>query len=172
MSLIDSGTNCADYACVYVNDDMLNWLGTTIENPAALSSVLGFLHTFLSLASANRGGAITKPKPENATFARETTMNEYGYAILSTLLNGLLTTFPRDREIVRDVGKILYVAIDCVADGPGMLSRCVMELSLSSDEEKNGLCHGIRQAAAELDGGDNLKRVLNGFSNSYRRRAL
>jgi hypothetical protein len=99
-------------------------------------------------------------------------MPVYGYDIMSTLLNGLLVNFPRDRDIVRDVGKIIYIAIDCVPDGLGVFARCVGELTLSSDEEKNGLCAGVVYAAGQDDGGDGMKRVLNGFSSGYRRRGL
>lgn len=148
--------------------------GTSIENPEALSCVLGFLKKFLLLISANRptDGESVKPSHESAQLARERTTSEFGYPILNTLLNGLLSNFPRDRDVVREVGKILYVAIDCIPDGSGLLSRCVMELPLSSEDEKRKLCEGIAQASLLQDGGDNLKRLLNSFSTSYRRKLL
>jgi hypothetical protein len=97
------------------------------------------------------------------------------YEIMSTLLNGLLVNSPRYRDNVCEVGKIIYISIDCVPDGLGVFSKCVRELSLSSDEEKNGLCVGFVNAAepaGQDDGGDGMKRVLNGFSSGYRRRGL
>lgn len=143
---------------------------TAIENPEALSAVLGFLSTFLSMISPSVEVSF-RPTPENAAAAREG-VKEYGYMIMSCLLNGLLVNFPRDRDVVRDVGRLIYELMDCLDGGMEVFGRCVGELGLSSDEEKRVLCEGVGHAVGMGDGGKDLKRVLNGFSNGYRRRVL
>lgn len=86
-----------------------------IENPEALTAVLIFIGDLLeTLCPTHNLGQVTVPGLLQQ--ARTEIMSAYGVRILAAIMDGVLNRFPRDRDVVREVGAAVWLCIDALAE--------------------------------------------------------
>ncbi|KAL5032389.1 hypothetical protein BDV3_000966 [Batrachochytrium dendrobatidis] len=134
----------------------------------SLASVLRFLRDLVSL------GLPSNKEPTNMTTASVRDMlTQSGPKIAKAIFDGLMYTFPRDREVVKDVAKTLQVECEILGTVSVVASvRSAIESSFLESELSAELCESFLRKFATACNEGNLRRiesVVQDFVVSYSR---
>ncbi|KAJ3385809.1 Nuclear import receptor [Lobulomyces angularis] len=144
----------------------------SVENLASLKAVLEFIDNFLSMIAPRKKPSIASK--DSQYFTKSTILPEYGYAILKTILDGMLFTFPWESDIIHEVGRVLFLTINALQpDGFELFCKCVFDVddNLVKLEEKNKFLEKYK-TNFDLNEEGKCRKNLNDFSLSFRRKNL